>query len=68
MEEALLQAEIERGVSLIPTAGPMTKALLPRSLDHPPTPSTRTRTDVSVVMYMDTLHVTALREENPWQN
>ena len=68
MEEALPQAEIETEVSLTPAVDPMTEALLPRSLDHPPAPLTKTRTDVSVVMSMDTLHVTALKEENPWLN
>ena len=68
VEEALLQAEIETEVSLIPVVDPMTEALLSRSLDHPPTLSTKTRTDVSIVMNTDTLHMTALKEENPWLN
>ena len=68
MEEALPQAEIETEVSLAPAVDPTTEALLPRSLDHPPTPLTKTRTDVSVVMSTDISHVNALKEENPWLN
>ena len=68
VEEALPQANIETEVSLTPMVDPTTKALLPRSLDHPPAPLTKTRTDVSIVMSMDTLHVTALKKENQWLN
>ena len=68
MEGALLQAKIETEVSLTPVVDLTTEALPPKRLDHPPTPSTKTRTDVSVVTNMDILHVTALKEENPWQN
>ena len=56
MEGALLQAKIETGVSLAPMVDHMTEALPPKSLDHPPAPSTKTRTEVSIVTNTDTFH------------